>query len=572
MSTPSESPALSLSSSTSLWIYLIPLYVGWRIYWANRLPIMDCDEVYNYWEPLHFLLYSSGFQTWEYANQFALRTYAYLTPLWVLAKLFEFLVPVIPTWWWPVLSSQVLVTNDTISRVPLFLLLRASLAAGMALAELFFCRAISEHSSNDAKSSTSSFIISVTTAGLLLSSAGMSHASGALLPSSTLTFLWLVASAAFLRHQHTLFIIAAIMATLAIGWPFGVLMFVPMGLAILVREMKKPFAIASKIVLITALIQTFVMLIDYANYGRLVSPTWNILLYNTKAGGDELYGIEPWTYYVKNLFLNFNYVILGVAVLPILLLRRRYTLLILLSPMYLWLLVVGPRPHKEERFLFPIYPCICLGAAVVSVSLVEVLSQWYTKSKDMGTSASFLLQGVFWFPAAIFSLSRTLALSKYYTAPLYIYAQLQKQPYVVDSVVCTCGEWYRFPSSFYLPTAVGSSLRFLKSSFQGQLPQPFTPGGGSGPNVSTKFNDQNMPEPGSYLSIDDCDYLVDLWTSTDCRENDSEWRPVARESFLDADRTNTLHRILYIPFLHEKEQNDLGGVEYVDYVLYHRKL
>ena len=28
--------------------------------------IHDCDEVYNYWEPLHFLLYGSGMQTWEY--------------------------------------------------------------------------------------------------------------------------------------------------------------------------------------------------------------------------------------------------------------------------------------------------------------------------------------------------------------------------------------------------------------------------------------------------------------------------------------------------------------------------
>lgn len=28
--------------------------------------IHDCDEVFNYWEPLHYVLYKSGFQTWEY--------------------------------------------------------------------------------------------------------------------------------------------------------------------------------------------------------------------------------------------------------------------------------------------------------------------------------------------------------------------------------------------------------------------------------------------------------------------------------------------------------------------------
>lgn len=28
--------------------------------------VHDCDEVYNYWEPLHYLLYGYGMQTWEY--------------------------------------------------------------------------------------------------------------------------------------------------------------------------------------------------------------------------------------------------------------------------------------------------------------------------------------------------------------------------------------------------------------------------------------------------------------------------------------------------------------------------
>lgn len=40
-----------------------------------------------------------------------------------------------------------------------------------------------------------------------------------------------------------------------------------------------------------------------------------------------------------------------------------------LSPMYLWMLVFFTRPHKEERFLFPIYPLICLCGAVALSSL-----------------------------------------------------------------------------------------------------------------------------------------------------------------------------------------------------------
>jgi len=28
--------------------------------------VHDCDEVFNFWEPLHYLLYGYGKQTWEY--------------------------------------------------------------------------------------------------------------------------------------------------------------------------------------------------------------------------------------------------------------------------------------------------------------------------------------------------------------------------------------------------------------------------------------------------------------------------------------------------------------------------
>lgn len=35
------------------------LYIAVRIGTANLSPITDCDEVYNYWEPLHFLLYKT---------------------------------------------------------------------------------------------------------------------------------------------------------------------------------------------------------------------------------------------------------------------------------------------------------------------------------------------------------------------------------------------------------------------------------------------------------------------------------------------------------------------------------
>jgi alpha-1,2-mannosyltransferase len=42
-------------------------------------PIQDCDEVFNYWEPSHYLNHGYGFQTWEYSPDYAIRSWAYTT-------------------------------------------------------------------------------------------------------------------------------------------------------------------------------------------------------------------------------------------------------------------------------------------------------------------------------------------------------------------------------------------------------------------------------------------------------------------------------------------------------------
>jgi alpha-1,2-mannosyltransferase len=50
------------------------LIVGARLVGSLTNSVHDCDEVYNYWEPLHYLVHGSGMQTWEYrcANQLLL--------------------------------------------------------------------------------------------------------------------------------------------------------------------------------------------------------------------------------------------------------------------------------------------------------------------------------------------------------------------------------------------------------------------------------------------------------------------------------------------------------------------
>ena len=55
---------------------LLPL----RLLGALVLGVADCDETFNYWEPLHFLLYGHGLQTWEYAPQVRARSLSLCSP------------------------------------------------------------------------------------------------------------------------------------------------------------------------------------------------------------------------------------------------------------------------------------------------------------------------------------------------------------------------------------------------------------------------------------------------------------------------------------------------------------
>ncbi|KAJ3108166.1 mannosyltransferase [Phlyctochytrium planicorne] len=49
-----------------------------RLVAAALSHISDCDEVFNYWEPAHFLQYGYGLQTWEYSPKYAIRSWAYV--------------------------------------------------------------------------------------------------------------------------------------------------------------------------------------------------------------------------------------------------------------------------------------------------------------------------------------------------------------------------------------------------------------------------------------------------------------------------------------------------------------
>ena len=228
--------------------------------------------------------------------------------------------------------------------------------------------------------------------------------------------------------------------------------------------------------------------IDSEKYGRIVSAPLNIVKYNVLTEhGPDLYGTEPWTFYLFNGILNFNGAfILATLVLPLQFLVRAFIpikesskrflpVYVVHLALHLWLLVFGLQPHKEERFLFPIYPLLCLAAA----SSLDCIQKLYffacVREKirhylDHSQWISVIVLGIF----GTLSLSRVLAIYHNYHAPMDVWMHVAHLPQMQNNIdmhekpfsVCVGKEWYRYPSSFFLP-GNNWDMKFIRSEFKG---------------------------------------------------------------------------------------------------------
>ncbi|XP_051552085.1 alpha-1,2-mannosyltransferase ALG9-like isoform X1 [Myxocyprinus asiaticus] len=500
--------------------------------------ISDCDETYNYWEPTHYLLYGTGMQTWEYSPAYAIRSYAYLW-LHALPACFH---------------AKILQTN----KVLVFYFLRCMLAFICCVCELYFHKAVCKKFGLHVGRLLLAFLVL---------SAGMFCSSAAFLPSTFCMYSTVVAMTGWFQGHPSLAVLG-IAAGAILGWPFSVLLGIPIAFDLLLLKKKwKSFITWTLLALLLFLVP--VVVVDSYYYGKLVIAPLNIIMYNVFTHhGPDLYGTEPWHYYFVNGFLNFNIVfVLAMVSLPLTALMeallqrfnvqnlgRPYWLT--LSPMYLWMLVFFTRPHKEERFLFPIYPLICLCGAVALSSLQKCYHyifqryrlEHYTISSNWLALGSVLLFGVL-------SLSRSVALFREFH-------RIAKDP-TIHTVpdgrmvnVCVGKEWYRFPSSFLLPN--NWHLQFIQSEFRGQLPKPYAMGPDATWILPPDMNDQNLEEPSQYVELKQCHYLVDLATDTEApREpqysaNKEEWSIIADKPFLDTNRSSRFFRAFFIPFLSEQ--------------------
>ncbi|XP_029719284.2 alpha-1,2-mannosyltransferase ALG9 [Aedes albopictus] len=511
-----------------------------RLLSAKFLHITDCDETYNYWEPLHYLLFGKGMQTWEYSPEYGLRSYLYLilhaVPAWIMQK--------VANW----------------DAVTLFYCIRCVLAVVCAMLETIMYRSI--HQQFGSLISKLWLIFQVFSPGMYISST-------AFLPSSFSMLLTIAFISTWWQKQYKLAILSIVVSTF-IGWPFAALVSLPFVYTVLVQKrLFKMFFCWS--FLFAASVAVPLALVDSYIYGKLTFAPLNIVLYNIfSKHGPNLFGVESKYFYFINLFLNFNVVWCLALICPVFIFMK-YVLQKLnkskvsstdalrkLLPLYIWLLVFFMQPHKEERFIFPVYPLVSLCGAVALSTFLQIndLVLQRCGKPALRIARRLIMYGVTT-GFILLSLSRLYALYANYHAPMEISSSLDVAP--VARNVCLGKEWHRFPGSFFIPS--NYRLRFVPSHFGGLLPAYFDESGFGTTIVHNYFNNMNQPNRHMLFELSRCDYLIDFDNGGKYVEGDSEpnyskdsgtWTIVKSVPFLDASASHSLYRAFYVPYVGER--------------------
>lgn len=519
--------------------------------------------MFNYWEPTHYLNHGYGLQTWEYSPEYAIRS-------WTYSALHSLVI------WIGTLPLKTLPLAKP--KVVEFYFLRVTLATVCALCQSRLYSVISR---------TINPRVAIFFAMALLFSPGMYHAAPAYLPSTFAMYTTMLGFSAFMDWTEGMKTTQGVMwfglgATL--GWPFAGALVLPfvaeeVVLASITGEM---FDAAMRLLqggmqsLLALGIQTG---LDSFFYKTFTCVPLNIVLYNVFSGGSrgpDIYGVEPWHFYIRNLALNFNiWFFLALAAFPLLVVQHfiiqkavsKQTLLrsvVFVSPFYLWLAIFTAQPHKEERFMYPVYPALALNAAISLHILLANFGSTDPQHLVSKIPAPIKLAVVAVPMLLSFNVGmlRTVGTLTAYSAPLNVYQPLHNPGVAQPSdTVCLGKEWYRFPSSFSLPHGVHA--KFIKSEFSGLLPGEFSEartGFGLFPGtwlVPSGMNDENLEDVGKYTDIDHCDFLVDSRLPSavptalepDYISDSSSWEELKCVPFLDASHTHFLGRLLFIPDL-----------------------
>ncbi|KAI8333319.1 Alg9-like mannosyltransferase family-domain-containing protein [Chlamydoabsidia padenii] len=599
--------------------------------------IQDCDEVFNYWEPMHYLLEGYGFQTWEYSPKYSIRSWLYI----FIYSFFGFFAQLI-----------------TSTKLQIFYLTRLIMAAFCSFAEARLYRTVVE----EINPHVGRYLMVA-----LFFSAGMFHASTAFLPSSFAMYTTMMAFSFILQPPNQIdrtrtYASVFWLVLGGLAWPFSGVIGIPFAIEELVvygrdtkmdRQGQLQVAVRStrwRLMRLVRLVEAVVIstlglgglmvLVDSAIYQRLTFVPWNIVRYNVFGGdarGPDIFGTEPASFYLVNGFLNFNIVFLLALASGLIMLVTAYVdrnrvpgttwkdavwpyilMSFKLAPFYLWLTLFSLQSHKEERFLYVAYPLVALNAAL-AIYLVRSLAS--RGAGYLGADVNVRVYILRYTSLAVLvvysliSISRILALITRYHGPMGVYNALWNErtdPLVHSNTLqgaydedmktpelnlCIGKEWYRYPSSFFLPNDVRA--RFIPSNFDGLLPNAFpddrtvvevvhtvsmqvsTVDEPDAEPENVEFeekelyrgrhynvlkgmryhhgqgtNDRNQADPTTLLTdIDQCDFLVDSYFplhGVDSKEpsyvmDTDTWVKVYCEPYLDAAHSKSLARAFWVP-------------------------
>lgn len=502
--------------------------------------IHDCDEVFNYWEPLHYLLYGYGLQTWEYSAAYALRPYLYLLLHTAVA------------------GPAALWFGSGVGKIAVFQLTKTVLALMSAASEALLYRAVHRHVS---PSIAKTFLL------LLCTSSGMFTSATSLLPSSFTMYTLTLSAAAVLNSDHRRVVLYA-MVGVVWGWAVAGVAFLPYAVLLLLVGAPIVYLPAGVVFLVGTLAP--MVAFDRLFYGRWTFSLWNFIKYNVFGGGDSaLYGVESSSFYLRNGLNNLNLILPLALAYPLVAMldlfhvtghEWRPRLLVALSPIHVWLAATTALPHKEERFLYVVYPLMCLAAAA-TLAPMHLSAAVFKKflPKKLARRLSRAATAVVVLTTVALSLSRSAALVINYGAPMRLYRHLPQIPEDANATnsnivsVCVGEEWYRYPSSFFLP-GPAYRLQFVKSGFDGMLPLPFDASQGGTAAAPYQLNNKNLAHPATYWNdTSDCHYLVALQDTNSVPADSDAWRVLAVQPFVEASKSPAVWRALYIPILSARQ-------------------
>jgi alpha-1,2-mannosyltransferase len=521
--------------------------------------IHDCDETYNFWEPLHYLTHGVGFQTWEHSPEFGLRSYFYLGAHGLIAKPVAWLVGVSAP---ETTRATARAALSTVTRIP-----HARLVPFYAVRVVFaLVSAFADASLTSAVSDVHPLAGSATLASLALS-AGCFVYSTSFLPSTFAGVCVTFAATCNLKDQHAR-ACAWCVAAVAWGWPFAGVAAAPFGVDCL-RKLGVARTLLRVAVPLVAAVACSVAADTYF-YGRLTCSAWNIVKYNVfpdvKSEGANLYGTEPFWFYFKNLTLNFAHgfplALLGVPVSVLASTarfgrddgsRRSHLRLVPAQAAFLFsLLLFSSLKHKEERFMYVAYSCLCVGTGSAlgasfdlcvafakrnrsnaddAVSKANQVPKGFARRAGSGGPALYasIAVGCSLLTTAALGSSRVAALISGYAASTRAYAEGLPATVEVSTnaslvkTVCVGDKWFQFPSSFHLPHSA-YRVRFLRGGFHGALPVPFSEPRGGTAFAPEGLNDRNVGEDVQRISLEEaritCDFVVEYVSSASLASDD----------------------------------------------------